>query len=185
MTTRLIILDRDGVINRDSPNGITSPDEWRALPGSLEAIARLCRGGYRTAVITNQSGVAKGRYSINTLNRIHQKMLNQLQPLGGQIDAFFFCPHDDKDNCACRKPKPGMFIELRGRLNCDLRDAFAVGDRVRDLRAAHAAGARAVLVKTGGGRDTARAIKQCAQLANTPIYDDLAAFVHALINEDA
>ena len=115
---RLIILDRDGVINRDSDEFIKSPEEWEALPGSLEAIARLCRAEYRVVVVTNQSGISRGLLTPNTLNRIHQKMLDQLHALGGEIDAIFFCPHGPDDQCDCRKPLPGMFEELKQRLKC-------------------------------------------------------------------
>ena len=184
MTTRLIILDRDGVINRDSPNHIASPQEWEALPGSLEAIAQLCRADYRVVIITNQSGIAKGLLSINTLNRIHRKMLDELQPAGGEISAIFFCPHAPDDGCECRKPQPGMFLELADRLKCNLRDTHAVGDSIRDLQAAHNAGAQPVLVETGNGRDTMRALSGAQappELAAVPVYKDLAHFVDALL----
>ena len=148
---KLIILDRDGVINHDSDEFIKSPDEWTAIPGSLEAISRLCREDYKVVVITNQSGIAKGLYTINTLNRIHQKMLEELHRAGGDISAIFFCPHDNDDNCECRKPKPGMFLELGKRLKCNLREVYAVGDSLRDLEAAESAGAKPALVKTGKG----------------------------------
>ncbi len=190
---RLIILDRDGVINRDSPNYITRPQQWQALPGSLEAIARLCRAEYRVVIITNQSGIAKGLYSINTLNRIHQKMFAALQAVGGEISAIFFCPHEVADECSCRKPKPGLFVELADRLRCNLSDTYAVGDSSRDLQAAIGAGAKAVLVETGNGRATAQAIREAAQssaagsqkpiapFSEVPIYEDLAEFVDTLL----
>ncbi|MGI9310435.1 MAG: D-glycero-beta-D-manno-heptose 1,7-bisphosphate 7-phosphatase, partial [bacterium] len=155
MNQRLIILDRDGVINRLLPNGVATPDEWEALDGSLEAIAQLCRADCRVVIITNQSGIAKGRCSINALNRIHRKMLDALQPIGGEISAIFFCPHIDDDDCDCRKPKSGLFLELADRLKCDLREAYAVGDSLRDLQAAQRVGDKPVLVRTGNGADTA------------------------------
>ncbi len=183
MPERLIILDRDGVINYNRRDHIKSPEEWEALPGSLDAIARLCRAGYRVAVITNQSGVARGLFSINTLNRIHRKMLDQLQAAGGEISAIFFCPHMKDDGCECRKPKPGMFLELAERLKCSLRGTYALGDSMRDLEAAHAANASPVLVESGDGRETARELSapQFAHLADVPVHKDLAAFTAKLL----
>ncbi len=190
MHKRLIILDRDGVINRDSPHHITTVAAWQALPGSLEAIAQLCRANYLVAVITNQSGIGRALYSINTLNQIHQKMLDELKPAGGDISAIFFCPHTAQAGCRCRKPKPGLFLELGRRLQRDLRDVYAVGDSLRDLQAASAAGAQPVLVQTGNGADTARflagqapaALK--AQLRDVPAHRDLAAFVDELLGRE-
>ena len=188
MNKRLIILDRDGVINRLCPRGVASPEEWQALPGSLEAIARLCRAEYRVVIITNQSGIARGMYSINTLNRIHRKMLDELQPTGGEIDAIFFCPHGPDDGCQCRKPRPGLFLELADRLQCDLREVCAVGDSIRDLEAARSAGAKPVLVETGNGRAAAQTLKDAQgapPLGDVPVYPDLAAFVEALLASEA
>ncbi len=188
MNKRLIILDRDGVINRLCPRGVTSPQQWEALPGSLQAIAQLCRADYRVVIITNQSGIARGLYSINTLNRIHQKMLDELQHSGGEISAIFFCPHDDGDDCECRKPKPGLFLELADRLHCDLREVYAVGDSIRDLDAARSAGAKPVLVETGNGRTAAAELEHAqggAQLSDVPVYKDLATFVETLLASEA
>ena len=184
MNKRLIILDRDGVINRLCPRGVKSPQEWEALPGSVEAIAQFCRADYRVVIITNQSGIARGLYSINTLNRIHQKMLDELQPAGGEIDAIFFCPHGPDDGCECRKPKPGLFLELAERLQCDLREAYAVGDSIRDLAAARSAGAKPILVETGNGRAAAQTLEDApeeAQLKDVPVYTDLAAFADTVL----
>ena len=178
--SKLIILDRDGVINHDSGTFIKSPEEWIPIAGSLEAIARLCRENYRVVVITNQSGISRGLLTVNTLNRIHQKMLNQLGHVGGEISAIFFCPHSAVDKCSCRKPKPGMFRELSGRLNCNLSEVYAVGDSLRDLQAAHAAGAKPVLVKTGKGTTTLQKLKPGDSEHNfeaVPVYPDLAGFV--------
>ena len=183
MSARLIVLDRDGVINRDSPNYITTPEEWEALPGSLEAIAQLCRADYHVVIITNQSGIARGLYSINALNRIHQKMRDELQPVGGEISAIFFCPHAPQDGCACRKPKPGLFLDLAARLKCDLRQVHAVGDSLRDIQAARAAGAKPVLVESGSAvtRAALREASAQAEITDVPTYPDLAAFVDALL----
>jgi len=208
--SKLLILDRDGVINQDSDDFIKFPDEWHAIPGSLEAIARLCREDYRVVVITNQSGISRGHFTINTLNRIHQKMMDELNHLGGEISAIFFCPHSDADNCSCRKPKPGMFLELVERTKCNLKDVYAVGDSLRDLQAASAAGAKPVLVQTGKGEKTLEIIHQSSastdespgdgqsdgqrdgqrdennplppsEFADVPVYPDLGSFVDELL----
>lgn len=153
---RLIILDRDGVINHDSDAYIKSPDEWRPLPGSVEAIARLCKAGYRIAVATNQSGVARGLFDLATLNAIHDKMHAAVARAGGRIDAIFFCPHSPEAGCSCRKPRPGLFVEALERFGSQPSETWAVGDQARDLQAAHAAGCRTVLVLTGKGQATMR-----------------------------
>jgi len=151
---KLIVLDRDGVINHDSDAYIKSPDEWRALPGSLDAIARLSKAGYRIVVATNQSGVARKLFDIATLGRIHEKMHRAVAEAGGRIDAIFFCPHGPDEGCACRKPRPGLFDEILARFEAATTDVHAIGDQLRDLQAAHAAGCRPVLVLTGKGRAT-------------------------------
>ena len=156
--SKLIVLDRDGVINQDSDAFIKSPDEWIAIPGSLEAIARLCREDYQVVLATNQSGIARGLFSINALNRIHEKMLGEVRRAGGEISAIFFCPHVDEDNCECRKPRPGMLLELSRRTNRSLADIPVVGDSKRDLEAANAVNATPILVKTGKGQQTADAL---------------------------
>ena len=182
--SRVIILDRDGVINYERDNYVTTPDEWIALPGSLAAITKLHQANYQVAIVTNQSGIGKGLYSVNTLNRIHQRMCDQLKLIGGDIRAIFFCPHAPEDNCDCRKPKPGMFIELSNHLQCDLSTVYAVGDQLRDLQAAAAAGARPVLVKTGYGNSTLHKIKTgkfSKKLTLVPVYANLAEFVDELL----
>ncbi|NUU00506.1 D-glycero-beta-D-manno-heptose 1,7-bisphosphate 7-phosphatase [Herbaspirillum robiniae] len=152
---KLIILDRDGVINHDSDAFIKSPDEWIPIKGSLEAIARLNQAGYRVVVATNQSGVARGLFDIKTLNAIHQKMHSAAQQVGADIDAVFFCPHSADDNCDCRKPKPGMFHEIAKRFNISLRGGVVtVGDSLRDLQAGYVAGCAPCLVLTGKGEKT-------------------------------
>lgn len=152
---KLIILDRDGVINHDSDQYIKSPEEWKPIAGSLEAIARLNQWGYRVVVATNQSGVGRGLFDMNTLNAIHDKMMKATAQAGGRIDAVFFCTHTDADQCACRKPKPGMINEIATRYNVSLAGVPVVGDSLRDLIAASAAGAQPVLVLTGKGSITA------------------------------
>lgn len=151
---KLLILDRDGVINHDSASYIKSPDEWRPLPDSLAAIARFSNAGWRVVVVTNQSGVGRGLFDLNTLNAIHAKMHAAVQAAGGRIDAVFFCPHAELDGCDCRKPKPGMILECLSRTDTAPGDAILVGDSLRDLQAGHAAGVRTILVLTGNGQKT-------------------------------
>ena len=124
---KLVILDRDGVINHDSDDYIKSPEEWVPIPGSLEAIARLHREGYKVIVATNQSGVGRGLFDMDTLGRIHARMLEAVRAKGGEIDAIFFCPHKPEDNCGCRKPQPGLFQEIAERLKVNLNGVYAVG----------------------------------------------------------
>ena len=169
---KLIILDRDGVINHDSDAYIKSPEEWRALPGSLEALARMSQAGYRVVVATNQAGVARGLFDLATLGAIHTKMHQAVIQAGGRIEAIFFCPHSPDAGCDCRKPKPGMLIEILKRFKVAPRDVFVVGDSLRDLTAAEAAGCVPVLVLTGKGKAT---FAQGALPTATRVRADLAA----------
>lgn len=154
---KLVILDRDGVINEDSPEFIKTPDEWKPIPGSLEAIARLNEGGYRVVVATNQSGVGRGLLDMATLNAINDKMHKALAHAGGRIDAVFFCPHANDAGCACRKPKPGLLEDIARRFNVDLTDVPCIGDSLRDLQAAAQVGGLPILVLTGKGQQTVAA----------------------------
>ncbi|GIK25203.1 MAG: D,D-heptose 1,7-bisphosphate phosphatase [Betaproteobacteria bacterium] len=151
---KLVILDRDGVINHDSDQFIKSPDEWRPLPGSLEAIASLTQWGYRVVVATNQSGIGRGLFDMDALNAIHDKMIKAVALAGGRIDSIFFCPHAADSTCECRKPKPGMLREIAQRYTTDLKGVPAIGDSLRDLQAAVAMGAQPILVLTGKGTKT-------------------------------
>jgi D-glycero-D-manno-heptose 1,7-bisphosphate phosphatase len=151
---KLIILDRDGVINHDSDLYIKSPEEWKPIPGSLDAIARLNQWGYRVVVATNQSGIGRGLFVMDTLNAIHDKMIKAVAQAGGRIDAVFFCPHTNGDKCGCRKPKAGMLEEIATRYNTELEGIPAIGDSLRDLQAAESVGAQPMLVLTGKGRKT-------------------------------
>ena len=178
---KLIILDRDGVINQDSDNFIKSPEEWIAIPGSLEAIARLNQAGYRVVVATNQSGVGRGLFDIEALHRIHEKLRCELTAAGGSIDAIFYCPHRPEDDCACRKPRPGLLLDIASRLQVLLSGVPAVGDSLRDIQAARAVGAQPILVKTGKGQQT---LDGQNDLENIPVYEDLAATVEALLRGD-
>jgi D-glycero-D-manno-heptose 1,7-bisphosphate phosphatase len=168
----LIILDRDGVINYDSEQFIKSPDEWRPIPGSLEAIALLNRWGWRVVVASNQSGVGRGLFDMDTLNAIHDKMVKSLAQVGGRLDAIFFCPHPADSTCDCRKPKPGMLINIGERFNASLAGVPMVGDSLRDLQAAVKVEGLPYLVLTGKGAKT----REDTQLPpQTVIFSDLAA----------
>ncbi|MFN3544146.1 MAG: D-glycero-beta-D-manno-heptose 1,7-bisphosphate 7-phosphatase [Thiobacillus sp.] len=175
---KLIILDRDGVINFDSAQFIKSPDEWKPIPGSLEAIARLTHEGWRVVVATNQSGLARGLFEMATLNAIHAKMHKAVAQAGGRIEAVFFCPHGADMNCDCRKPKPGLFDEIAARYGRDLQGVPAIGDSLRDLQAAASVGARPMLVRTGKGEKTLAA---GGLPAGTPVFADLADAVDHLL----
>jgi D-glycero-D-manno-heptose 1,7-bisphosphate phosphatase len=153
---KLVILDRDGVINFDSDAYIKSPDEWKPIPGSLDAIARLTQAGYHVAVATNQAGVGRGLFEMATLNAIHDKMHRAVGQAGGRIDAVFYCPHPQEANCGCRKPKPGLYEEIGRRFGTSLKGIPCIGDAQRDLEAAAAAGGQPMLVLTGKGEMTRR-----------------------------
>jgi D-glycero-D-manno-heptose 1,7-bisphosphate phosphatase len=175
---KLVILDRDGVINEESDAFIKTPDEWRPLPGSLEAIARLNHAGFQVVLATNQSGVGRGLFEVSTLNAIHDRMQRALGQIGGRIDAIFFCPHAEEANCSCRKPKAGLFEEIARRFSVDLEGVPSVGDSLRDLQAAAAVGAVPILVLTGKGEAT----REAGGLPeNTRIYPDLATAVRAIV----
>jgi len=178
---RLIVLDRDGVINYDSEQFIKSPDEWRPVPGSLEAIARLNHAGFRVVVATNQSGLGRGLFDMATLIAIHEKMHKALALAGGRIDAVFYCPHTADSNCACRKPKAGMLEEIGRRFGVDLTGVPCVGDGVRDLLAAEAIQAQPILVLTGKGEKT---LREGNFPRNTVIFPDLAFVATALLAEE-
>jgi len=177
---KIVILDRDGVINHDSDEYIKTPAEWEPIEGSLEAIARLTSVGYRVIVATNQSGVARGLFDLNMLHRIHTRMLEAVRARGGEIEAIFFCPHGPDDNCRCRKPLPGLLEQIADRLKVNLSGVYVVGDAERDIVSARAAGARPVLVRTGKGKLTLRKSKQ---LGDVPVFDDLNQFATALLDE--
>ena len=169
MTERYLILDRDGVINADSDAFIKSPEEWLPISGSLEAIALLNQHGFKVVVITNQSGIARGLFDLETLSAIHAKMQRMLTDVGGKIEAIYFCPHGPQDECACRKPKAGLFEQFAADKQVDLNNLYSVGDSYRDLEASLAVGARPLLVKTGKGLTT---LKNHPQL-NIPIFEHL------------
>jgi len=169
---KLIVLDRDGVINVDSDQFIKSPDEWKPIPGSLEAIARLNESGWRVVVASNQSGVGRGLFDMDTLNAINEKMTKAIAQAGGRLDAIFFCPHPADSTCDCRKPKPGMFLQIAERFNVDMRGVPVVGDSLRDLQAGVAVGCQPYLVFTGKGAKTQA---DPALPEGTVVFPDLAA----------
>ncbi|MGB7543436.1 MAG: D-glycero-beta-D-manno-heptose 1,7-bisphosphate 7-phosphatase [Burkholderiales bacterium] len=174
---KLVILDRDGVINYDSDGYIRHPDEWRPIPGSLEAIAKLTQSGWRVVVATNQSGVGRGLFDMETLNAIHAKMHKAVNQAGGRIEAVFYCPDMPESGSPCRKPSPGMFLAIGERFNVALERVPAVGDSLHDLQAAAAVKAQPILVLTGKGERT-RAAGNLPEA--TSIYPDLAAAAQAL-----
>ena len=168
---KLAILDRDGVINFDSEHYIKAPSEWRPIPGSIEAIARLNQNGYRIAVATNQSGIGRGLFDMATLNAINDKMMELVFRQGGRIDALFFCPHTAVEECSCRKPRTGMLEEIAARFHTELKGVPSVGDSLKDLQAAETVGAQPILVLTGKGKGTQEA---GGMPKKTIVFDDLA-----------
>jgi D-glycero-D-manno-heptose 1,7-bisphosphate phosphatase len=170
---KLVILDRDGVINVDSDAFIKSPDEWVAIPGSLEAIARLNQAGYRVAIASNQSGIGRGLFDMAALNAMHEKMNRAAAAVGGRIDAVFFCPHTQEDECECRKPKPGMLQQIVERFEIDPEGTPVVGDSLRDLQAGAALGFATHLVLTGKGQET---LAGGNLPPNTKVHTDLRTF---------
>jgi len=178
-SSKVIILDRDGVINFNSEFHIRSPEEWQPIPQSLESIAKLNQAGYKIAVASNQSGLAKGLFDLNILQAIHDKMYGELAKVGGCIEKVFFCPHFTPDNCQCRKPRPGLLFDIAEYFNISLENVPMVGDSPCDIEAARNAGAQPVLVLTGRGQETAN---DTQLIENVPIYENLAAFVNDFLN---
>lgn len=176
---KLIILDRDGVINYDSPDYIKSPAEWIPIPGSLEAIALLNKKGYKVAIATNQSGVGRGYYDLETLSAIHNKLFSCLHAVNGTIDKLVFCPHVAEDNCLCRKPKPGMLNEILQfyRIDPVQHTVYYVGDSTTDITAAKAACCKLILVRTGNGEKT---INNFPTKEPILIFNDLLTFANSL-----
>lgn len=176
---KLVIVDRDGVINEDSDAFVKSADEWVPIPGSLEAIARLSRAGWRVFVASNQSGLARGLFDVPALEAMHAKMRAALAALGGAVDAVVYCPHGPDDGCACRKPAPGLYLEIAQRTGSSLAGVPVIGDSERDLAAARAVGARPILVRTGKGE---RTLREHPELADGEVYADLAEAADRLLD---
>ena len=175
---KLVILDRDGVINHDSASYIKSPEEWKPIAGSLEAIALLNQAGYRVLVATNQSGIGRGLFDMATLNAIHDKMHRALSLVGGRVDGIFYCPHANDAGCACRKPRPGLLDEIAKRFGVSLDGVPFIGDSLRDLQAGAAVSAQPVLVLTGKGKKTC---KDGDLPEGTVVHADLAEAARSLL----
>ena len=171
---KMVILDRDGVINQHADSFIKSPDEWIAIPGSIEAISRLKKAGYLVTIASNEPGIARGLYSEDDLKQIHTRLEEQLAARGVQIDGIFYCPHGPSDNCVCRKPKPGLLMQIASAFDIKLNQTPFVGDSIRDIRAAEIARALPVLVRTGNGEDV---MQNHPEAVDVPVYDDLSHFV--------
>ncbi len=183
---KLVILDRDGTINEDRDDYVKSPEEWEPLPGALEAIARLHQAGWHVVVATNQSGLGRGLFDVAALNAMHLKMNEGLVKLGGRVDAVFFCPHAPEDGCDCRKPLPGLFVQIGRRFGVDLRGVPVVGDTLRDLQAGSAVGCAPHLVRTGkaAALDEAGLEALRAKVPGLTVHADLAAFVDDLLGAE-
>ncbi|TLY47971.1 MAG: D-glycero-beta-D-manno-heptose 1,7-bisphosphate 7-phosphatase [Gammaproteobacteria bacterium] len=177
-----IILDRDGVINFESKDYIKTPKEWLPIPGSLEAISLLTKAGYTIAVATNQSGVGRGFYTETDLALIHQKMLDSIAALGGKVDKVFYCPHHPEDHCSCRKPGIGLFEQIADYYQLDLKGIFAIGDSLRDIKAALKVGCEPILVLTGNGEQTLLNNRELAD--EIPVFPDLLSAVQKLLQEE-
>lgn len=174
----LLILDRDGVINRDSTEFVKSVDEWIPLPGSIEAIGTLSKAGYTVVIASNQSGLARGLFGRSDLRAMHRKLRRLVAAQGGRVDRIFVCPHGPECECDCRKPKPGLLHRIARHYDTSLDGVPAIGDSLRDLRAAAAAGAAPILVRTGNGRKTEASLPD--DLRHVPVYDDLEAAAAAV-----
>jgi len=181
---KLIVLDRDGVINEDSDDYIKSPEEFVPIPGSLAAITQLNAAGYVVVVATNQSGIARGYFSEQTLAAMHDKLTRLLAERGGRIDAIYYCPHGPDDGCDCRKPKPGLLAKIISDYAVRAEDVYAIGDSMRDLQMAVSLNANPILVKTGKGHRTLSALTNTTQthpFKHLPVYDNLAQAVDAFL----
>ena len=175
----LLILDRDGVINRDSAEFVKNTEEFQPLPGSIEAIAELSNAGFTVAVASNQSGLARGLFDRNALRAMHRKLRRLVVGAGGRIDRIVVCPHGPDDGCDCRKPAPALLLQLADHYGVSLEGTPAIGDSLRDLQAAEAAGAKPILVRTGNGRKTEAALR--GSLRSIEVFDDLAGAARALV----
>ncbi len=177
---KIVILDRDGVINVESPNYIRTPDEWHAISGSLAAIARLNQAGFKVVIATNQSGVARGYYDLAMLGKIHEKLMTELAALGGEVDIFF-CPHHPDEHCPCRKPQPGMFYQIQQKYQMQFADVFFIGDSYTDAEVARKVGCRFIMVLTGNGR---KALAEHPELNDVLHFENLAKAVEYLIQQE-
>ncbi len=172
---RIIVLDRDGVINQDSSDYIKSAEEWTPLEGSIEAIAELCKKGYKIYIATNQAGLARGLFEPSDLDEMHNKLRRLVEDAGGEVSGIFFCPHHPDEQCGCRKPKPGLLEQIQSATQESLSGQPFVGDSLKDLQAAIAVGAKPVLVRTGNGKTTEIQLDHLTS-DKVEVYDDLRAF---------
>ena len=182
---KLIILDRDGTINRDSDDFVKTPEEWIPLPGALEAIARLNHAGWHVVIASNQSGLGRGLFDVASLNAIHVKMHKMLAAVGGRVDAVFYCPHSPEESCTCRKPLPGLFEQIGARFGVPLKDVPSAGDSLRDLQAGAAAGCEPHLVLTGKSAQYLGGEPPEGLPAGTSIHPDLSAFADFILARSA
>ncbi len=184
--TKLVILGRDGILNEYRDDHVKAPEEWRSVPGAMEAVARLNHAGWHVVVATNQAGIGRGMIDMAAVNAIHARMYRELAAVGARVDAVFFCPHTPEDRCDCRKPLPGMMRDIGERYGVDLRHVPMVADTLRDLLAAQAAGCEPHLVLTG--RAAALADDQLRQtleqVQGTQVHADLGAFAEFLMQRD-
>ncbi len=170
---KIILLDRDGVINQESDKFVKSTDEFHLISGSVDAIANLSQAGFKVVVCTNQSGLGRGLFTMEDLNAMHEKLHQSVEQAGGVIDAIMFCPHTPDDNCNCRKPKPGMIIDICERFNVEnICQVMMIGDSIRDLQAIANVGGIPILVKTGNGKKT---LAKEVLPTNTLVFDNLLA----------
>jgi D-glycero-D-manno-heptose 1,7-bisphosphate phosphatase len=184
---KLVILGRDGILNRYRDDHVKEPSEWIPIPGALEAVARLNQAGWHAVVATNQSGIGRGMIDMTSLNAVHAHMMKLLTQAGGRIDAVFFCPHAPQDQCDCRKPQPGMLLKIANRWGVDLADVPMVGDSLRELQTAQAAGCPPHLIRTGRAADASdtEIAAWCAQVPGTTVHANLGAFADHLLQKDA
>lgn len=171
---KMVILDRDGVINHAQDEDATTVDNWDPISGSIEAISRLKKAGYLVTIASNHTGIARGYYSEADLRQMHEKMQRLLTIRGASVDGIFYCPHGPEANCICRKPKPGMLYQIARQFDIDLSQTPMVGDNISDIQAARIANAKPVLVRTGQGEYT---MQHFVEALDVPVYDDLAHFV--------
>ena len=178
---KMVILDRDGVINHIAEDDISSVDAWEPIAGSIEAISRLKKAGYLVTIASNHSGISRGLYSEDELNAMHEKLNRLLEMRGTAIDGIFVCPHGPEANCICRKPKPGLLIQIAKKFNIDLTETPLVGDNISDIKAAKMANALPVLVRTGKGEYV---MQHYPEALDVPVYDDLAHYVRETLRRN-
>ncbi len=185
--TKLVILDRDGVINEDSEQYIRSADEWIPISGSIEAIVRLTKAGYKVVIATNQSGLARGYFTLKELSAMHDKLSNLVQLQGGRIDGIYYCPHGPDDNCQCRKPKTGLIDQIFMNFDASPNQTWLIGDSLRDLQAGASSGCNVALVLTGKGVKTQATLtnhpEELSGTKDVPVYNNLNSFVEKLLSE--